>query len=369
LNTVSVWLTTHVRGSNTNSARSLSPSSLSPHDASASGYSTDVSDATENCHYQPPRYLVLLWVLWSQIWGAHYSYKWDPFERFDMWLKDIAPRNLFRVSTLERVEVWLSMLTPGTRHERWLPWVNSYPDSLRYPCTFVSSHDWERAQIRVRSASIAGIGQEQEQSSESDILDLSKSVNIRTWIGAVVLSMRLNFGDPERGQEFVEDMEDMKDILGSLPGLPEVELTTAVTDFRCTVQKSDHTCYKNISRDLLDWYASAMSLTTGSDRTKFTFLGDKKSCASCQMAKGIRAVMGTKKFVTSLFAPNEAQFSSSRAGQCTSKYCEPFLSSVICQAAFASEEGLRFELPTGDSRSEGPSSSTVRWLQSIDLPE
>jgi len=277
--------------------RSLSPSFLPSHNTSTSGESVDLSSVAD---YQPPHYLVFLWISWSNICGHGNSTqisKW--FEYLDL-IACQSSSPLFRVSTLKSVDRWLGKFSSGTRHGPWLPWVTFYPESWRRFCPLLSSRDWQRAQASVQSASVAGTYQEVERSSTSDIHDLPTSMDIGTWIGAVVLSMlpKRDSKPSKKARWFMTAMNSywMEELLKSLP-IPEVEPTKAVMNFRRAFRESHHTCYKHYSPVTLDWYASAMSLTSGTDNIKFIPLEDDNSCASCKATNFFRGLL--KKLSTS----------------------------------------------------------------------
>jgi len=255
----------------------------------------------DNSHYQPPHYLVFLWISWSKLNIRNPT-------RFSRWLEYLdliachSSLPLFRVSILKSVDLWLGKFSSGTRHGLWLPWVAFYPDSWRSYCTRLSSHDWERAQTRIQSAAATGT-QEVEQSSTSDIHDLPTSMDIGTWIGAIVLSIlkhsKRHSKPSQKVWEFMWAVNNLQvdELLESIP-VPEVEPTKAVTNFRRASRESHHTCYEQYSPVTLDWYASAMSLTSGTDDIKFIPLEeDEYSCASCRMAKIFRSLV--KKVSTS----------------------------------------------------------------------
>ena len=248
--------------------------------------------------YQPPHYLVFLWISWTNISYLRNSTrisKW--FEYLDL-IACQSSSPLFRVATLKSVDLWLGKFSSGTRHGPWLPWVAFYPESWRRICTHLSSRDWQRAQASVQSASVAGTYQEVEQSPMSGVHNLPTSMDIGTWIGAVVLSMlpkhsKRDSKPSQKAQRFMTAIKNyrMDELLASIP-VPEVEPTKAVTNFRRAFRESHHTCYEYYSPVALDWYASAMSLTSGTDNIKFIPLEeDDYSCASCKASKFFRGLL------------------------------------------------------------------------------
>ena len=253
--------------------------------------------------YQPPHYLVFLWISWSNVHSHRNSTrlsKW--FEYLDL-IACQSSSPLFRVSTLKSVNLWLSKFSSGMRHRPWFTWANFYPQSWQSHCIRLSSHDWKRAQTSIQSAVAASTRQEVEQGSTSDIHDLPTSVDIGTWIGTVILSMlpkcsKHDSKPSKKVERFmrVVDGHWMKELLQSI-SIPVVEPTKAVTNFRCALQESHHACYRTFSSAALDWYASAVSLTNSTDDIKFIPLGDICFCASCKMAYDFRCLV--KKVSTS----------------------------------------------------------------------
>ena len=280
--------------------RSLSPSFLPAHNTSTSGESVDLSSVAD---YQPPHYLVFLWISWSNVHNHRNSTrlsKW--FEYLDL-IACQSSSPLFRLSTLKSVNLWLSKFSSGMRHRPWFTWANFYPQSWQSHCIRLSSHDWKRAQTSIQSAVAASTRQEVEQGSTSDIHDLPTSVDIGTWIGTVILSMlpkcsKHDSKPSKKVERFmrVVDGHWMKELLQSI-SIPVVEPTKAVTNFRCAFRESHHTCYEWYSPVALDCYASAVSLTSGTDDVKFIPLNYIYSCSACSMATSFRCLL--KKLSTS----------------------------------------------------------------------
>jgi len=169
------------------------------------------------------------------IWEHHPSNWFQWLDRITR--KKLSP--LLNISTLKCVDNWLSKLPSETPDGKWLPYVNFYPKSWRTICTILFASDWKQAQTIIWPIVTTTTGKEAEQSILSDVHDSSTTVDIRTWIVTVLMSM---FRDPGRvswnmhGRKMKNFMlrmncKHMKDFLQSLPALPVVESTAAMAKF------------------------------------------------------------------------------------------------------------------------------------------
>ena len=192
--------------------------------------------------------------------------------------------SVFNTSVLKSLDTQLCKLAPGTQHEKWMPWVNSYPEPWRLTFTSCSSGDWVMAHSLLQEIQMGAVAtcQATEQGSPSNIPDVPTSVNVRSWIGAVKILFR---SSRKKGTGCIS-RDTFCWVMGAgkmerfLETFPPFEEEPFVADFRRTLQESYHKCYdaKNWS-----WHASALWLATGYDCNKVMSSVGGPPCIMCRL--------------------------------------------------------------------------------------
>ena len=263
--------------------------------------------------------------------------------------------HLFEPSTLKAVDDQLSNLVPGTRHEKWRSWVNSLPDCWRERYTACTSSDWEKAY------NILHLTRASSTSAHKD--DVPRSVNVRSWIGAVMFMMeRLQGGQRRRIGHYLDFAafcswmgdDETKRLLDPISLFEEDPF---VAKYRGTLQKTHHICC-NASH----WadYASAVFLATENDPSVFMPFIRSEWCAMCNINKCLWDFVETGK---NFPADGGSQHRVDRLLQEIVSGQKKLILNLTyfpsTQETMAVQRGLRFERPMSETISHQSTSLPV----------
>jgi hypothetical protein len=235
---------------------------------------------------------------------------------YDAWLTHLEKvvtqiqSSLFNTSTLTSLDTQLCKRAFGTQPEKWTSWAKPFPDHWRRAFASHPSPNWVKAHSLLQKLQTGATTtfQATEQDSPSNIRDVPKSVDIRSWIGAVKMLMPqpysrrnlIQFTDRDSFRQAMDNINyGTEDFLGALPPCEEEPF---VGEFRRTLQESHHTCYE---LEGWSWHASALWLATGYDQRKWMPMMRSKSCAICRVTPYLEDFVTVGKHLSVALKPQE----------------------------------------------------------------